>query len=163
VDVDANTLTLISASTALVASIAGPAVSLLIARRQISANVVSANRQKWSESLRDLVAEMISLLTTGAYIKLALHRREEDIRPDNVRMLEKIERILLVKAKIRLLVNPGDRDHRALLAAIETPFQRLWQQDEQDVVAAVNADIDDIAKHAQVILRREWLRVKRGQ
>ena len=101
--------------------------------------------------MRELVAEMISLLTAGAYIKLALHRKQEDITPDNVRMLDKIERILLVKAKIRLLINPGDREHRALLEAIETPFQRLWAQDEQDVVAAVTADIDEIAKQAQAI------------
>jgi hypothetical protein len=162
-NVDANTLTLISACTALAASIAGPSVQLLIARRQINANVVSVNRQKWIESLRDLVAEMISLLNTGAYVKLALHRKAEDITPGNVRMLEKIERIMLVKNKIRLLVNPADKDQRALLAAIETPFARLWQQEEHDVVAAVSADIDEIAKHTQVILRREWLRVKRGE
>lgn len=162
-DVDPNTLALVSACTALAASIAGPSVQLVIARRQINANLVSANRQKWIESLRDLVAEIISLLNTGAYIKLALHRREEDITPDNVRMLDKIERILLVKNKIRLLTNPVEADHRALLEAIETPMARLWQQDEQDVVAAVDADIEAITRHAQTILKREWARVKRGE
>jgi hypothetical protein len=162
-DVDANTLTLISACTALAASIAGPSVQLINARRQINANVVSVNRQKWIESLRDHVAEMISLLNTGAYVKLALHRKAEDITPDNVRLLEKIERITLVKNKIRLLVNPGDKEQRALLAAIETPFARLWQEEEHDVVAEIAADIEEITKHAQVVLKREWLRVKRGE
>src|SRR5688572_21267188 len=75
----------------------------------------------------------------------------------------KVERIMLVKNKIRLLINPGDKDQRALLAAVETPFARLWQQEEHDVVAEITADIEEITKHTQVILRREWLRVKRGE
>ena len=57
-EIDSNTLALVSACTALVASVAGPSVQLLIARRQINANLISANRQKWIEALRDLISEL---------------------------------------------------------------------------------------------------------
>jgi hypothetical protein len=55
-------ISLVSACTALVASIVGPMVTLSVAKRQINASVLSANRQRWIESLRDLVAELISLM-----------------------------------------------------------------------------------------------------
>ncbi len=63
-------MSLISAGTALVASIAGPWVTLTVARRQFSANVVSANRQKWIETMRDLLAELVSLIV-GALVTKA--------------------------------------------------------------------------------------------
>ena len=162
-NVDPNTLALVSACTALVASVAGPMVQLVIARHQINANLISANRQKWIEALRDLVAELIALFNVGAYVKLATHRKAADMIPDNARLLEKIERILLVKNKIRLLTNPVERDHRELLEAIDATFAHLWQESEHDVVAQVNAGIEQISKHAQAILKREWVRVKRGE
>jgi len=161
--VDANTLTLISACTALAASVAGPGVSLMIARRQINANLVSANRQRWIETLRDLVAEMISLLKTGAYVKLALSRKEESFTPSAPTLLEKVERLMLVKNKIRLLINPTEADHRALLGAIETALARVLQPEHQDIVATVDADVETITQHAQLILKHEWGRVKRGE
>ena len=55
-------LSLISACTALVASIAGPVVTLMVAKRQFSANVLSANRQKWIDALREALAD-IQLIT----------------------------------------------------------------------------------------------------
>jgi len=162
-NVEANTLTLVSACTALVASIAGPVVQLVIARRQIGANLISANRQKWIEALRDHVAEVISLLSTGAFVKLAIARKDSGVTPGNVALLDKIQRLLLVRNKIVLLINPGEADHKALLDAIERPFARLWQEGEPDVIAAVEADIAAITGHAQTILKREWIRVKRGE
>jgi glycerol-3-phosphate dehydrogenase len=46
----------------LVAAIAGPIITLTVARRQFSATVISANRQKRIETLRDTLAELIALL-----------------------------------------------------------------------------------------------------
>ena len=52
-------ISLVSACTALVASIVGPLVTLSVARRQFKANVLSNNRQKWIETLRASIAELI--------------------------------------------------------------------------------------------------------
>ena len=53
-------VTLVSASTALVASIIGPIVTLTVARRQYNATVISTSRQKWIEALRDTLASKTS-------------------------------------------------------------------------------------------------------
>lgn len=45
-------ISLVSACTALVASVVGPFVTLAVAKRQFNATVLSANRQKWIETLR---------------------------------------------------------------------------------------------------------------
>ena len=50
-------ISLVSACTALVTSVVGPIVTLAVARRQFNANVLSANRQKWIEELRDVLSE----------------------------------------------------------------------------------------------------------
>ena len=62
-------VTLVSASTALVASIIGPIVTLTVARRQYNATVISTSRQKWIEALRDTLAELISLISTALVVK----------------------------------------------------------------------------------------------
>jgi len=61
-------ISLVSACTALVASIVGPLVTLTVAKRQINANVLSANRQKWIENLREALAELISLLVADVVV-----------------------------------------------------------------------------------------------
>src|SRR5690349_18455780 len=62
-------ISLITAMTALVASIMGPLVTLSVARRQFRANVISTNRQKWIETFRDRVSELLSLMSAAQLIK----------------------------------------------------------------------------------------------
>ncbi len=59
----------ISASTALIATIAGPYVAVKTARSQIKANLISTNRARWIESMRDLVACAISHWTGVMYLR----------------------------------------------------------------------------------------------
>ena len=63
---------LVSASTALVASIVGPFITLTVARRQYNATVISVSRQKWIETLRDTLAELIALLRAALVVKSML-------------------------------------------------------------------------------------------
>jgi hypothetical protein len=74
--------------------------------------------------------------------------------------LAKLERIVLVQWKIRLLINPTDPDHRELCQTIETALKRLQSEESHD--AETEADIENITKFGQAILKREWERVKRG-
>src|SRR5262245_32361183 len=48
-----NLLGLLSACTALIATIVGPLVALTVARRQFIATAISGNRHKWIEVLRN--------------------------------------------------------------------------------------------------------------
>jgi hypothetical protein len=160
---DALLISLVSACTALVASIAGPMVTLTVAKRQINATVLSANRQKWIETVRDMVAELISLLVAAVVVKAKWQARWDQgrgpLKEDPV-MLGKLERIVLARSKIHLLLNATEADHQRLREAIEGAFKHL--QSEQAVESETEADISTIEKLAQAILKREWQRVKRG-
>lgn len=156
-------ISLVSACTALVASIAGPLVTLSVARRQFNANVLSANRQKWIEAFRDLLAELISLLIAALVVKANWRDKWDQGRgviAADPEMLAKLERIVLVQWKIRLLINPTEPDHQELYRTIETAFKRIRSEETRD--AETEVDIETITRLAQAILKREWQRVKQG-
>ena len=156
-------ISVVSACTALVASIAGPLVTLAVARRQFNANVLSVNRQKWIETLRGMLAELISLLVSALVTKAVWKGKWDKglgVVTANPAMREKLERLVLVQWNIRLLINPTEPDHQQLYQTIESALLRL-QSDESDD-AATQADVEAITTLAQKILKREWGRVKRG-
>jgi len=49
---DQNTITFITAATALIAAVAGSVLSYRVARHQIRANVVSSNPERWAERIK---------------------------------------------------------------------------------------------------------------
>ena len=158
-----SVVSLVSASTALVASIVGPIITLTVARRQFNATVISANRQKWIETLRDTLAELIALLRAALVVKSKWKDKWDRGRgPLNAdpAMLEKFEHIVLSRSKIDLLINPTDADHQLLYEAIETAISRLGA--EASLEAETRRDIQTIARVGQAILKREWQRVKIG-
>jgi len=159
----ATILGLVSACTALTASIVGPIVTLKVARRQFNATVLSGNRQKWIEALRDTLAELISLLATALVIKSKWKDKWEGGRgPLNAEpaLLDKFERIVLTQAKIQLLINPVDPDHQQLDRAVDVAARRL--QSEEALDSETEQDIRSIVALGQSILKREWQRVKKG-
>jgi len=161
--IDALTLSFISAGTALVASIIGPIVTLLVAKRQFGASVLSANRQKWIEALREALAELVSLLVTALVVRAGWKGEWDDGRGpvrQNPDLLDKLERMVLAQSKIRLLINPTEADHQLLLAAIDTALARIRIGTSSD--ADTEKDIQAITRLAQAILKREWQRVKHG-
>ena len=93
---DATTVGFISAITALVASIIGPAVTLVVAKRQFNANVVSANRQKWIDALREQLAELIALISSAMVTKQRWHadwRGGQGALEADPTLLAKVEKI----------------------------------------------------------------------
>jgi hypothetical protein len=154
---------LLSASTALVASIIGPIVTLTVARRQYNATVISTSRQKWIETLRDTLAELIALIRGALVVKSKWKdkwdRGRGPLDADPV-MLEKFEHIVLSQSKIDLLINPTDADHQLLCEAIATAISRLGA--EESLQAETQNDIETITRLGQTIIRRGWQRVKIG-
>jgi hypothetical protein len=63
-----NLLGLPSACTALIATIVGPLVALSVARRQFIAPVVSGNRRRWIENLRNELADIQTIVKLGQAI-----------------------------------------------------------------------------------------------
>jgi hypothetical protein len=154
---------MVSACTALVASIVGPIVALNVAKRQFNATTISANRNKRIDTLRDELAEFISLLATALVVKSKWKDRWEEGRgPMNSEpaLLEKFERIVLAQAKIQLLINPNDENHQHLIETIDAAIRRLRSEDALE--SETEADLRTIVALAQAILKREWQRVKLG-
>lgn len=160
---DALLISLVSACTALVASVVGPLVALVVAKRQFNATVLSANRQKWIEMLRDLLAELISALVAVFVVKSTWKGKWDKglgaIARDPA-LLPKLERLVLVQWKIRLLLNPTEADHQELARTIETALIRV--QSEEANEAETKADVENLTRLGRAILKREWERVKRG-
>ena len=156
-------ISLVSVGTALVASVAGPLVALRVARRQFCATVLSANRQQWANGLRDLLAELMSQLAVVAVLRDGWkgdgHNGLGPVRQDPA-LLAKVERLVLVHWKIRLLLNPTEADHRELWRLIDAALDRI--RSETATEAEVRADIEKISQQARGILKREWERVKQG-
>ena len=160
---DPLVISMISAATALVASIVGPLVTLSVGRRQFAATVLSTNRQRWIEQLRDLLAEFIAQLGTVWVIRATWQGKWDKglapIAADPAR-LEKMQRLLLVQWKIRLMLNPTEADHQELYQAIERSLDRLREERSEETETAT--DIETISRMGQMILKREWQRVKSG-
>ena len=160
---DPQLVSLVSVCTALVASIAGPLATLRLSRRQFNATVLSTGRQKWIDSLRDLLADLMSQLAGLSVLKggwtgewnggLGLLRTDPAL-------VARVERLVLVRWKIRLMLNLNEADHEELDRLIGGAVQRL--RDEPTRGADTDADIENISRQAKGILKREWERVKRG-
>src|SRR4051794_18739882 len=158
---DALTVAFISACTTLLASVAAPMVSLLVARQQIRASVISNNRERWVEALRDCAAEYVGLLLSLALVKQTTAPGQSvTIGTDGV-LLQAAERLVLAKNKIMLMLNPSKRSHAQLRDAVEASYLALVS-DESPSLTKLRADAETITHAARAVLRAEWERVKRG-
>ena len=160
---DPQVVSLVSVCTALVASIAGPLATLRVSRRQFNATVLSTGRQKWIDSLRDLLADLMSQLAGLSVLKngwTGAWNGGLGLLHADPSLVAKIERLVLVRWKIRLLLNLNEADHQELDQLIGGAVQRL--RDEPPREADTDADIENISCQAKGILKREWERVKRG-
>ena len=155
-------ISLITASTALVASVMGPIVTLTVARRQFRANVISTNRQKWIDTFRDHVSELLSLMNAAQLIKR--HSSEAwrgGVGPaGSLGVTDKFERAFMALAEIRLLTNDTDPEHQRLNDALAVAVAHVQHDElrEDDLEGC----IDDIVALGRTIIRHEWGRVKRG-
>jgi len=92
----------------MLAALIGACVSLSVARRQFSANVIASPRSSLS-SARPRPSSATRRRTGAAGVG--------PVR-DNPQLAEKLEKTLLAIAQIQLLTNAAEPDHQALNAAI---------------------------------------------
>lgn len=151
-----DTVQFITAATALVAVMVGPAVSLWVARRQIRASVVSSNRQAWINDLRSSIAEFLAEVNLASSIKQAGGHDEK--------WIERMQKIMQLNHKIDLLINPKESDHANLANLIGEATNAMAgairpKADTSDEWDKRNQRITELS---QRILKREWDRVKLG-
>ena len=140
----------------------GSIVSVLIARQQFKATVISANRQQWINNLRDCIADFqtkAKIIVTEHILSLGA---TTSVAADDKRHYEALITMRFLVNKMALLLNQTETDHLQLL---------LFLKELEDF--CVNGDSfnqegydklqDSITLTSQRILKREWERVKRGK
>src|SRR5262249_29232062 len=156
---DALMVAFLTACTALIASVASPVVSMLVARRQIRASVISNNRERWVEQLRDSVAEYVGLLLSAAWARQTMELAQTLTIGGDEALLQVAERIVLTKNEILLMVNPSKGGHSELCEAVEASYLTLVADQRPDLTK-LRADAEMITRVGRAVLRAEWARVK---
>lgn len=124
----------------------------LIANQEIQAQVVANNRQAWINSLRDEIAGFIEW-ASKAHLFFSSHKDSVDA-VFSYQLVGEGDRHL---AKIQLMINPQEADHKELVNCVKE-FRRLAGSDA--TTGAFHDALDQLVATAQPILKREWERVK---
>lgn len=163
-DINPQWITLVSACTAMIASIAGPFVNTRIAKFQFKADVLSVNRQKWIETMRDLVASLNSQFLTVAAIRQTVEEPTGIVIARDPELFRRVENLLRTVSKIELMLNPLEQGHQQLNALMREGVDQLRSPPpERGIEDRIEVLSHDITQAAQAIIRREWVRVKRGE
>jgi hypothetical protein len=160
--VDAITVAFVTSCAALVSAAVGPLVSVFVASRQIRASLVSSNRERWAEALRDAIAEYVALVLSAAILHEARHADPLAELRDDPRLLQLVERVAQAKSRIDLMVNPSDPGQRELAEPVEQAYRLLIDGGggSRKEVAGI---VESITAAGRVVLKFEWARVKRGE
>ena len=136
-------------------------MTVLVARQQIRASVISNNRERWVETLRDSVAEYVALVLSASIARQTMGQEYSRVLSADRALLEIAERIALVKNKIMLMINPNESRHGELCQAIEVAYLSLVSEEPQPLMK-MRAETDAITRAGRAVLKAEWQRVKRG-
>jgi hypothetical protein len=155
-------VSIISALTALVASVAGPFVTLYVARTQLRANVRSANRQRWIDEFREQVAHFCSEMAIAAQVRDKMVRDGRIVIQGEPEYLNAFGRLIYTTNKIRLMINPLDPEHQELIDLLNGLLAQFRDASaDDDLRAQGTALIEQLIPKSVAIIRREWIRVQR--
>lgn len=121
-----------------------------IAARNSRASVVSANRQKWIDAIRDDVAEFIAVRS-----QMVLIARSGSFNPSGQDMVmsearQMRNRAVMLRARVEMRLNHNEDDHQNLLRAM----------DEYDQAVSDESD-GKLRSIARKIFKAEWERLKK--
>ena len=104
----------------MIASIAGAIVNTRVAKTQFNANGLSVNRQRWVETMRDLVTGLNSQLLAAAAVRQIVEEPIGTVIAQDCELLRRVENLLRTMSKIELMLNPLERDHQKLNALMKS-------------------------------------------
>src|SRR5258708_18484973 len=108
---DALTIAFVTACSALVSAAVGPVVSIVVASKQIRASLVSGNRERWIEALRDSVAEYVAIALSAAMLREALRKDAFQAIRDDPQLARLAELLAPARDNIALMLNPPQAAH----------------------------------------------------
>jgi hypothetical protein len=153
----------VSALTALIVTIAGPFVTLYVTRTQFKATVRSANPQRWIDEFREQIAHFCAEIAISAQVREKIVKDGRIVVRVEPEFLSSFGRLVYTANKIRLMINPLEREHQELLELINGLLRRFRTASaDDDLQAEGQAIVEQIVAMSVAVIRREWLRVQRG-
>jgi hypothetical protein len=122
-----------------------------IAEDSLKVQVLANNRQAWINTLRDEIASFISLIYT-AYFTVTIFKDKLGDESD----IDLGTKITMKVAKIKLLINPEEDDHKQLVSLIDKIVPEVLRNKEGALKY-----VNEIVTLSQSILKREWIKVKK--
>jgi hypothetical protein len=163
-DINPQWITLAFACNAMIAAIAGLFVNTRNAKTQFNANVLSVNRQKWIETMRDLVASLNSQLLAAAAVRHLVEEPTSVVIARDPELLKRVENLLKTISNIELMLNPLEEDHHKLGTLMKEAVDQLRSSSPEGCIeASIEVISREIIEVSLGILKREWGRVKRGE
>jgi hypothetical protein len=79
-------------------------------------------------------------------------------------LLKRVENLLWTVSKIELMLNPLQKEHQRLKTLMSEAVDQLrFPSAEGSIEERIEGISRDIIQLSQVVLKQEWVRVKRGE
>ncbi|MGQ2989771.1 MAG: hypothetical protein ACT6RD_00120 [Brevundimonas sp.] len=119
-----------------------------LASDQIVASVISANRQKWLDAVRDDISEFVSELQAlrGISVTSASYQKDKS---------DVVKRLRFLHTRIQLRLNPDKEDQNEIIKDIDLILENIGSPD-------VDQRIDALVLKGQTLFRSVWKKVKTG-
>jgi hypothetical protein len=158
---DILTISFVTACTALVSAAAGPLASVVVASRQARVSLISANRERWLEALRDSIADYVAIALSAAALQEARQEAPVAAVRDDPELWHVVEGVARARTRALLMLNPVEPGHLELTAAIDRSYRILVHGAAR--VEAIAPILDALTDAGRSVLKAEWSRVKRGE
>jgi hypothetical protein len=125
--------------------------------------VRSTNRQRWIEEFRDLIAQFCSEIAIAAQNRESMVKDGRIVIGAERDLLGHFGKLVYTANKIRLMIDPHEREHRELLASIDALLALFRTGPNDDDLQIAGQEIaQKIIDLTLAIVRREWARVQKG-
>jgi hypothetical protein len=158
---DVLTISFVTACTALVSAAAGPLASVVVASRQARVSLISGNRERWIEALRDSIADYVAVAFSAAALQEARQEAPVAAVRDDPDLWHVVEGVTRARTRVLLMLNPAKPGHLELTAAIDRSYRILAHGSAR--FEAITPVLDALTSVARSVLKAEWSRVKRGE
>lgn len=158
---DLITVSFVAACSALVSAAAGPLSSVMVARSQARVSLISGNRERWIEALRDSIADYVAIALGAAVLQEARQEAPVAAVRDDPELWHVVEGVTRARTRVLLMLNPVEAGHLELSAAIDRSYRILAHGAARlEMIAPV---LDALTSAGRAVLKAEWSRVKRGE
>lgn len=132
-----------------IVAMAAMIVTFVTVNRQIRAATISASRQRWIDSLQDVVSRMFPLKLIFAFGgKLG----------DGTDTMKAMDEFAVLFARLKLMLNPDSQRHSELLTACQAYLESL-SRDEKELRPA----FEKVLAAARKVIDNEWSKIKHGK